>query len=169
MRKSLCTLFATVFWIGASGFLLAAKRSPAPEDLFLTPAGNLRETSSYKRVLIYGDNPLALERAKIDYLIDRVRDSTCIFYRNGVAHSGPRGAAHLAWKYKRKLSRIAKVQDFIEEIATRSSASGELYLMQCGQEVSYPVRDILLNELYRLEELLKEDQGQPMKEGQLAS
>jgi hypothetical protein len=169
MRKSVFALLAIAFWTGASGFLLVAKRSHTPEDLFLEPAKNVRKSPSYQKVLNYGDNPVALERAKIDYLIDRMRESTCTFYRNKVAHSGPRGAAHLTWKYRRKVSRIEKVQDFIEEIATRSSTSGELYLIKCGQAEAYPVRDVLLNELERLEGLLQEDQGQPIKEGKYAS
>lgn len=77
-------------------------------------------------------------QAEIDYLIGRVERSGCEFVRNGSAHPAPEAAAHL----RKKLSaarRSLNVEQFIDHIASKSSMSGEPYLIRCagrGDETS---------------------------------
>lgn len=119
----------------------------------------MHQKAVYRKILGVADNPAARERAQIDYLIEVMRKSPYTFIRNGVEHSGARGAAHLIWKYHRKLSKVHSVQSFIDEIATRSSLSGELYLVKLEEGKTYPLRELLTNEWQRLESSLKEDRG----------
>jgi len=88
------------------------------------------------------------------------------FIRNGTSYSGVRGAAHLIWKYHRKISKVNSAQEFIDEIVTRSSLSGELYWVKLDGKSTCPLRDLLVNELSRLEAALKEEPPQPITKRQ---
>ncbi|MBI4550582.1 MAG: DUF5329 family protein [Candidatus Omnitrophica bacterium] len=140
---------------GASGFLRA--RTVTPEDVYFCPKNETRTSPVYSKMTEVLENPGALERLKIDFLIEKIKKSPYSFIRNGVPYNGPRSSAHLVWKYRRKVARIVTAHDFINNIATRSSISGELYLVRLKDGRTYPMRDVLLNELRRLEESLKED------------
>lgn len=140
-------------------------KSQTPEEIFLSDSGdNVRGAPAYSRLLGYAHNVLAFERAKIDFLIDRTKRSPYTFIRDGVEYSGKRAAAHLIWKYHRKVSLVQSAGAFVDNVATRSGLSGELYLLKV-QGLSYPFRDVLLNELRRLELLLKEDHAGTDKRG----
>lgn len=152
-------LFLCSAALATTGFFRV--KSPTPPDIFLAPAsyGDIHPKPSYRKLLGLADNRGALERAKIDYLIELMEHSPYTFIRNGASYSGARGAAHLIWKYYRKVSKVNSAQGFIDEIATRSSLSGELYLVKLDGKSTYPLRDLLVNELSRLEAVLKEERG----------
>lgn len=151
-------LFLCATALVTTGFFRTKTQTPA--DVFLAPsATSLHQKPSYRKVLSVSDNPGAMERAKIDYLIELVRQSPYTFIRNGVTHSGPRSATHLLWKYHRQVSKVDSAQKFIDEIATRSSLSGELYLVKLDGQKTYPLRDLLYNEFNRLKVALKKEDG----------
>ena len=110
---------------------------------------NVKNTLSFKRLL--QSQGTVFEKAKIEYLISRVRKSPHLFIRNGQAYKGSRAAMHLLFKYQRKHSLINTAQDFINHLASKSSASGKLYAIQLVSGEVYPTRDILQNELRYLE------------------
>jgi hypothetical protein len=156
MRKFAFIVFSLFI---CSAFL---KKPDTPPDIFLA-GGEIRSTPSYQKVLRFLKDPVALEKAKIDYLISRMRSSDYRFDRNGVFFSGKRGAAHLLWKYHNKSEKQIKTAlDFIHVIATRSSSSGEFYKVHVSDYQVYPLGDLLLNELRRLEELLKSEPNKPI-------
>ena len=94
---------------------------------FFTHSGNATEEK-----LIIDQN---IEDAKINYLIERVKNSKAIVIRNGSKHSCHEAAEHLTNKMKRGRRtfgffgslRPMKVETFIEKIASKSSLSGEPY------------------------------------------
>ncbi|MYM62957.1 DUF5329 domain-containing protein [Pseudomaricurvus sp. HS19] len=64
---------------------------------------------------------------EIQYLITFVADSGASFVRNGTAHDAKEAAGHLAMKY-RNASRYAKTaDDFIDNLASKSSITRRLY------------------------------------------
>jgi hypothetical protein len=66
----------------------------------------------------------------IDYLIQRVERSGCSFVRNGTAHPSAEAASHL----RRKLAAVRRElspEEFIDHVASKSSSSGEPYLIRC--------------------------------------
>ena len=78
------------------------------------------------------------------------------FIRNGETHSGSEAAAHLLWKYLQAGGRVQTTHDFIEGIASQSIQTGSRYWVKIPTGKTYPLRDILYNELQRLEQSLKE-------------
>ena len=76
----------------------------------------------------------AAARAEIDGLLARLGASDCLFKRNGSWHSATEARAHLQRKYEYLLRRnaVGSVEQFIERAGSRSSVSGQRYLVRCG-------------------------------------
>jgi len=86
------------------------------------------------------------EETEIGFLIQAVADSGCQFDRNGTRHSAQEAAEHLALKYARGQRYAVSAEEFIENLASKSSWSGEPYLMICEEETT-PAGDWLVNTL----------------------
>jgi hypothetical protein len=68
------------------------------------------------------------ERAKIERLIAQLESTqNAVFIRNGTEHTAKEAAEHLRSKWKAADSRIRTAKQFVEQIATKSSTSGEPY------------------------------------------
>jgi len=68
------------------------------------------------------------ERQKIEQLLEQIGAlENAIFIRNGTEHSASDAAEHLRTKWEAAGDRIATARDFIDQIATESSMSGERY------------------------------------------
>lgn len=83
-------------------------------------------------------SPSALtEHEKIQKLIELTEKSQITFIRNGQDHSAQEAADHLRRKYDYAKDDIHTADQFIQEIASKSSSTGELYYvrMQDGTEV----------------------------------
>jgi hypothetical protein len=74
-------------------------------------------------------------RAEIDGLLVRLEASGCEFNRNGSWHTAAEAKAHLLEKLKYLENRdlVQTTEQFIELGASRSSMSGEPYLVKCGK------------------------------------
>jgi hypothetical protein len=93
------------------------------------------------------------EDQKIDHLILFIRNlKGATFIRNGNEHPATAAADHLQMKREKAGSRIKTAKDFIEKIATRSSISGEYYMIRFANGKEFPVYMVLGNELKKLEE-----------------
>lgn len=69
----------------------------------------------------------AQAKQEIHYLLQYIADSGATFIRNGDEHSARDAADHLAMKYRRA-SRYAKTaEDFIDNLASKSSFTGKPY------------------------------------------
>lgn len=80
------------------------------------------------------------DRAEIDTLLARLAASGCQFKRNGAWHTAEEARAHLARKLEYLADRraVGSAEQFIERAATRSSVSGQPYLVRCGAAPAVP-------------------------------
>ena len=77
---------------------------------------------------VYSDNM----SSEIEYLLFSVRSSDCTFIRNGKEHSAIDAEEHLRMKYRKGKKFIDNAEQFIERIASKSSFSGNPYLIRCS-------------------------------------
>ena len=83
-------------------------------------------------MLLVGGNALAArpdeEQKKIDYLIASIEAlDGATFLRNGSEYSAAKAADHLRLKLRNAGDRIQTADQFIDELGTKSSMSGEKY------------------------------------------
>lgn len=71
---------------------------------------------------------------EIDFLLDSVVESECVFIRNGKDHKAEAARDHLQTKRHRGSRHFSDTEEFIDRIASRSSWTGKDYLIQCGEE-----------------------------------
>ncbi len=135
-----------------SAFLKAVPKTPP--GILLSPADQI-ETNPFFLKILASEAGISRERAKIAYLISRIRQSPYSFMRNGKSFNGSRAATHLTLKYQRRFDLIKEAVDFIEKVAGRSSRTGEDYGIQFPDGKIYPAAEVLLNELNVLEKRLQ--------------
>ena len=71
---------------------------------------------------------------EIDFLLNTVGNSDCVFTRNGKDHAAGDARDHLQMKRKRGKRYFDSSEEFIERLASKSSWSGKPYFIQCGDE-----------------------------------
>ena len=71
---------------------------------------------------------------EINYLLDYVSASGCIFIRNGTEHAAEDASDHLRMKYRRGHRYAGTAEGFIENLASQSSWSGQPYEVVCEGE-----------------------------------
>ena len=101
----------------------------------MTGAGGLLLLSMVFVVEPAGSTGLASKvQHEIGQLLGTLEKSDCKFYRNGTWYDGQHAAAHLQNKYTYLLNRglVPTTESFIERAASRSSMSGQAYLVRCG-------------------------------------
>lgn len=92
------------------------------------------------------------EEQKIDHLIELIRNlKGATFIRNGGEHTAQAAADHLQMKREKAGTRIKTAQDFIDKVASKSSMSGELYMIRFANGKTFPCQMVLSNELNKLE------------------
>lgn len=91
-------------------------------------------------------------RVEIDSLLSRLAVSGCRFKRNGTWHMAAEARAHLVRKLEYLVDRgaVASAEQFIERAATRSSMSGQAYLVKCGASPTVLSSKWLYSELQAL-------------------
>ncbi|MCC9137958.1 DUF5329 family protein [Pontibacter silvestris] len=92
------------------------------------------------------------EKQKIEQLIQFIRSmNDATFIRNGNEHSCKEAADHLQAKWHKHSDRIKDADDFIEHLASKSSMSGEPYLIRFADGKTHKSADILHTELNKIE------------------
>lgn len=91
------------------------------------------------------------EEQKIEKLIAYIEKSDAVFIRNGKEYPGKEAAEHLRMKRKKAGSKVKTAKDFIDFIASKSSMSGEPYKMKFKNGAIFNTRDVLYNELKKIE------------------
>jgi hypothetical protein len=88
-------------------------------------------------------------RAEIDALLSRLEASSCTFNRNGTWYPATEARSHLLRKLKYLEDRgmVQSAEQFIERAASRSSTTGQPYLVQCGSGAPVQSGTWLLSEL----------------------
>jgi Family of unknown function (DUF5329) len=71
---------------------------------------------------------------EIAHLLTYLKNSTCQFYRNGTWYSPGKAVEHIERKYKwlKDKGLIDTTEEFIDRAASKSSISGNPYLVRCG-------------------------------------
>jgi hypothetical protein len=70
---------------------------------------------------------------EIRHLLDFISGSSCVFIRNGDRYPAVEARAHIERKHQHIGDRVRTAEDFIAYAATKSSISGEPYLVRCGE------------------------------------
>lgn len=94
------------------------------------------------------------EKARVDYLFERLAKSHYNFIRNAETHSPARAVMHLKWKYLRYRKEAQTAELFIKNCATGSRASGQQYFIKFNGGKHFLLGNILLNELQALDDAL---------------
>lgn len=96
------------------------------------------------------------EGQKIEQLINTLRamEGTS-FIRNGSEHSAQEAADHLESKWKKHSDKIKTAEDFIEHLATKSSMTGEQYMIKFSDGRQVPTADLLYKKLEQLNKPLQ--------------
>lgn len=75
---------------------------------------------------------------EIDFLLDSVESSNCTFIRNGKRYDAAAARKHLQMKRERGKKYFNDADEFIENLASRSSWSGKPYSIKCGDGPEQP-------------------------------
>ena len=126
----------------------------AHQSILLSPAYDIEDNPYFEWVVLQSNRGTAVEKAKIEYLIERIRISPYHFIRNNVEYPSNKAATHLAWKYGLARKHAKTAVEFIQHLATRSLKTGVLYLMKLPDGRTLPVGELLTNELRYLESRL---------------
>ncbi len=105
-------------------------------------------------------DPLS-EREKIEYLIDHIANlEDAAFIRNGEEHSAEDAADHLRTKWRNAGSRVKTAVQFIEQVASQSSLSGDPYLIRFADGRDVKSGEYLAEILAKLETPVQEITGE---------
>jgi hypothetical protein len=78
---------------------------------------------------------------EIDYILNAVATSNCVFIRNGKEHGSEAAKDHLNLKRRRGKKYFSSADEFIENLASSSSWSGMPYHIRCGEEEQQLAKD----------------------------
>jgi hypothetical protein len=96
--------------------------------------------------------PTEAERARIERLIAFVGRQTGLkFVRNGSAYSPADAARFLRGKFDKMGEHVNTAQQFIDEIASRSSTTGQAYQIRFADGRSVSAAQFLGDELQRMD------------------
>jgi hypothetical protein len=92
------------------------------------------------------------EKARIDSLIDYVASRKDVtFVRNGKAYSNTDAAKFLRGKMEKMGEHVNNAQQFIDEIASKSSTTGQPYLIRFADGRTEPSAKFLGDQLRRID------------------
>jgi len=141
-----------ILGIGCATTISAKDNAP---DILLGEKPSFEHMASFKSLAEATPGTDRYEKARVDYLLERVAKSPYTFFRNGEEHSPARAAAHLKWKYFRYGDKAPNAEMFIDNVATVSNQSGEPYLLKVSETEYYPMRIVLNNELRFLDQVMQ--------------
>jgi hypothetical protein len=96
--------------------------------------------------------PDDMEQARIERLLRYVEaQKRASFVRNGKAYSGREAALFLRAKYAKMGEHVTTAAQFIEQIASRSSTTGEPYLVRLADGRTVTAAKALRDELARMD------------------
>ena len=92
------------------------------------------------------------EPQKIESLIAHIESlKDAKFVRNGVAYDAPTAGQFLRGKWKTQESEVKTAKDFIDKVATKSSTTGQPYLIRLPDGKELPSAEYLTKELSRID------------------
>ena len=84
---------------------------------------------------------------EIDHLLTAIGNSGCVFIRNGSRHDAVKAEEHLRMKYERGRRYATSAEAFIERLASKSSMTRKLYMMECPGAEAEPAGEWLMQRL----------------------
>jgi hypothetical protein len=93
-------------------------------------------------------------KEEIEHLMLYVKNSECIFNRNGEDYKGSDAVTHIKRKYDYFKEEIKTTEDFVALSATKSEISGEKYKVKCKQGEAEELGQWLLHVLSSFRETL---------------
>jgi len=89
---------------------------------------------------------------EVSFLLGYIEGSGCEFLRNGVWYGSRAAQAHLRDKFRLAASQgsVDSAEQFIDNIATQSSMTGQPYMVRCNGGPTITSRQWLRDELARL-------------------
>lgn len=97
--------------------------------------------------MLFAGSAVADTQQEINHLLAFVASTTCQYERNGSVYDGTRAEQHIKKKYAYFKDKINSAEDFIKYSATKSTMSGKLYKIHCGNMATQNSSDWLLDEL----------------------
>lgn len=94
--------------------------------------------------VVFAANPHT--EKEVLHLFEFIEDSGCTFIRNGSEYPSAEARDHMEMKYEYVRRRIGTTEDMIRHIATKSSMTGRIYTVRCGNS-EIPSADWLTGEL----------------------
>ena len=163
-RGTIYFLFGLLALAGCAGprYQLAAPGELPPS----LPEAEIQESPYFAELNREYGKGLSYEWAKIRYLLGHTSQSEYSFVRLGRVYGGERTAQHLRKKYFQRIKTVHTAQDFIDRVASISTASGQPYLALPGDGKAYRTGDILNYELRRLETFMDDLHRVPRREKQ---
>lgn len=96
--------------------------------------------------------PTLTEAQKITRLISYVRHlQGAVFIRNGTEHTPAEAAAHMQLKWEKSPKHAKTAQDFIRNLASKSSLTGKPYHIRFHDGKTLTAEEALMRELKRIE------------------
>ncbi len=99
--------------------------------------------------VIYESGPF--ERQRIEALLRHLEASSVVFMREGAEYDGKEAAAHLRGKYAPTQDEIQTLEQFIQEIGSRSSTTGRPYQVKVPNGAIMPADAWLRQQAAELE------------------
>ncbi len=149
-RRSRLVVGSLLLWLGACGDKSIEQRKAEDEARVEAQFGHMDPSR----------RPMT-EAAKIEQLVELVRDSGHTFIRNGEEYSSTEAADHLMMKLEKAGDRVHTAEEFIGEIASRSSITGAPYHLRTADGSKFVTRDWLLRRLGELEARPKHESERP--------
>lgn len=114
--------------------------------LFIQPA--LAQNTSHPVSTSSTSESTLSESQKIEQLISMLRSlEGAVFIRNGSEHTAQEAASHLEAKWQKHGSKIKTAEEFIAYLATKSSMSGEMYMIRFVDGKQVPAAEVLHQKL----------------------
>lgn len=85
--------------------------------------------------------------SEIEHLINYVKNTDCLYERNGTKHKGYEAVEHIRKKYEYYEDDIESTEDFIRLSAKESTMSGKPYKVHCEGKQVVTSESWLLKEL----------------------
>ena len=126
--------------------------------IYLGEKPDFKQMRSFQNLLKATPGTEEYEKARIDYLLERLSKSAYNFIRHHEAYSNARAVVHIKWKYLRYRKEASTAEFFIKNVASRSKISGRYYLIDVGSLGRYRLMDIWYNELELLDQGFLEHQ-----------
>ncbi len=101
--------------------------------------------------ITFAGNPSPQVNEEVSHLLAYIEDSGCQFYRNGSWYDCHQARKHFELKYHHlcSVSRETSTEDVIECAGSRSSMSGNPYLVRCDARAPVTTGEWLRTELER--------------------